>query len=634
MTLRESLASRYVLLAEELSRRGHDDAALSCVLMIHRLGCGCQKARELLQAAADRPAEAKLLGSVGQAASLLAAKRKLDHRACVELSVAGNRVEDYVSGADISAGDSKAASGSVATAALMKEMQRLKGKMKRERGKAARRIARQMEQLLVRLRAGLVDMPVEEITDADRLRRGDDDDWGELSLEHEVHNIGNDFYKIGMFLEAIEAYSMALEIRPDLLESYFNRSLTRVRLGRYPEALEDMNRVLGLNDRLGEAWYTRGLIYEYMQEYDKAIADYRKALEVDPDYKRAADQIEVAQNKKPAAQGGTGMSESYRSGSREEGVIADFSVFLLKSTLRFGDVGGCEEAIRALKMAALYLAGDPLVEEFGGRVPAGILLWGPKGVGKTRCVQALAGEVGCRVYALPPTALMDMWAGNSEKNTRNLWAEAAAHEPSVIYIDELDGFLSKRTREAGGDGWYNKMITTVLHLMSQVSDRGARVLLVGATNRISAIDTAFLRPGRFDEVIYVGRPNVQALAGIWLIQLERAEQAARRIDFLSEELSRAVHFDRAEWMHLAMKPYAADGSGIPELARMCEQRRLTGADVVGVIRATIADRIYAKKELGIDLGPIGPSDLKTQLQAYESPQWRSRRGPSRGRCAE
>jgi hypothetical protein len=512
-------------------------------------------------------------------------------------------------------------------------MERLKGRMKRERGKVARRIARQMEQLVARVKAGAGEAPAEEEPDASRPGE-EDDGWGELSLEHEVHNVGNDFYKIGMFLEAIAAYDMAVEICPDLLETYFNRGLARVRLGRYPEALEDVNHVLALNDKLAEAWYTRGLIQEYMLEYDQAIADYRKALEVDPDYRRATEQIEVARSKKQAAGGATGASESYRSSAREEGLITDFSVFLMKSMLRFGDVGGCEEAIRSLKMAALHLAGDPVVEEFGGRVPAGILLWGPKGVGKTRCVQALAGEVGCRVYALPPTALMDMWAGNSEKNTRNLWAEAAAHEPSVIYVDELDGFLSKRTREAGGEGWYNKMITTVLYLMSQISDRGARVLLVGATNRISAIDTAFLRPGRFDEVIRVGRPNAQALAGIWLIQLEKAEQAAKRIDFLSEELSRAVHFDRAEWMQLAMKPDSPDGSGIPELARICEQRKLTGADVVGVLRAAIADRIYAKKELGIDLGPVGPSDLKTQLQAYEPPQWRSRPGPTSRRCGE
>jgi tetratricopeptide (TPR) repeat protein len=129
------------------------------------------------------------------------------------------------------------------------------------------------------------------------------DDYGELSLEYEYHNLANDYYKIGEFDKAIEHYNKALELRPDLLETYFNRGLAYTRKGLYDHAQEDLNKVIELNPNLAEAYYTRGLIHEYKLEYPLAINDYNKALEVDPKYNKAETQKLVARNKMAGLQG-------------------------------------------------------------------------------------------------------------------------------------------------------------------------------------------------------------------------------------------------------------------------------------------------------------------------------------------
>ncbi len=132
----------------------------------------------------------------------------------------------------------------------------------------------------------------------------DFDDFGELSLEHEYHNLANDYYKISEFDKAIEHYNKALELKPDLLETYFNRALAYTRKSMYDRALEDMSKVIALNPQLAEAYYTRGLIYEYKQEYDLAILDYDVALEIDPDYAKAEEQRRVVESKKSVLERG------------------------------------------------------------------------------------------------------------------------------------------------------------------------------------------------------------------------------------------------------------------------------------------------------------------------------------------
>lgn len=137
------------------------------------------------------------------------------------------------------------------------------------------------------------------------LQRRDDsdesDDVFRLSREHEFHNLGNNYYKLGQFTKAIELYDRALELRPDLLETHFNKGLALTRLAHYPEARTCLDRTIEMNPELAECYYTRGLIYEYMMEYENAVADYDRALAADAGYTKARSQRRNAEGKLAAS---------------------------------------------------------------------------------------------------------------------------------------------------------------------------------------------------------------------------------------------------------------------------------------------------------------------------------------------
>jgi len=109
-----------------------------------------------------------------------------------------------------------------------------------------------------------------------------------------------DEHDIGVCSECGQEFSLAeyVELKPDFLESYFNRGLTYVRLKKYKQAISDHTKVLEINPNLVEAYYTRGLIREYLKDYDSAIRDYSRALELNPNYEDAKEQRKIAYRKK------------------------------------------------------------------------------------------------------------------------------------------------------------------------------------------------------------------------------------------------------------------------------------------------------------------------------------------------
>ena len=111
-----------------------------------------------------------------------------------------------------------------------------------------------------------------------------------MKTEFEYHNEGNEYYKKNEFDKAIECYDKALEISPNLLETYFNRGLAYTRKQMYDKAIEDLSKVIELNPNLAEAYYTRGLVYEYKQDYDRAISDYDHSIGIDSNYTKAKKQ--------------------------------------------------------------------------------------------------------------------------------------------------------------------------------------------------------------------------------------------------------------------------------------------------------------------------------------------------------
>jgi len=606
--IRQSLADQYRHLAGKFAEEGLAVEALGCLAAAVQLdrSAGAEEIRRLLASMADLDFERRPDRSSPTPARLLRRKQKLDEQVLRERSI--SRSIDTPDPAP-----PLPRSGDSVPEELARRLTRLEVRLSGLDGAKYERAHRRVKMLLEECCPdGPPTLePAEGPAGLDSVLSV----FGEaLSVEHELHNLGNDFYQLGRYEEAIRCYDLALEIDRELLETYFNRGLAHTRKREYGRAERDLSKVIAMNETLGEAWYTRGLIREYKEEYDEAIADYEKAEELG--YEKAATQLLVARKKRDESR--TGRKDKSDDSDDGEGRIRDFSAHLTKPTCTLADVGGHRLVKRRLRTIAAYLKGDPVLEEWGAELPRGVLLCGRPGIGKTHLARCLAGEAQCPFYAPPTSVFEDMWAGNMQKNLRRLWEQASEHERAIIFLDEFDSLGSRRTSAKAPDAWYNRMVGCILELMDNLARRSRRLVVIAATNRKGNVDAAFLRPGRFTYVIEVTPPTAYELAEIWLIHLEAAASRAKRVDFLTDPLLEAVLADRREWLPGTFRASDVDATGIVRLARLSKQKGLVGDDVREIIRRTVDERVMAAMECTVDLGPIGPDDLYRQLEDYES----------------
>ena len=136
--------------------------------------------------------------------------------------------------------------------------------------------------------------------------------------------------------------------------------------------------------------------------------------------------------------------------------------------------------------------------------PKGVLLHGPPGTGKTLLAKAVANETNANFYMIGGPEIMSKYYGESEERLRNVFEQAEKNAPSIIFIDEIDSIAPKREEVSGEVE--RRIVSQLLSLMDGMSSRG-RVVGIGATNRINAIDPALRRPGRFDREIEIGVPD-------------------------------------------------------------------------------------------------------------------------------
>lgn len=176
----------------------------------------------------------------------------------------------------------------------------------------------------------------------------------------------------------------------------------------------------------------------------------------------------------------------------------------------FEDVAGLMEVKEVVRDKVIYPRLYPhLFKTFRKKSGGGILLYGLPGTGKTMVAKAIAKETGAKMFTVKPSDLLSKWFGNSEKNVRKLFLAARSERNAVIFFDEIEGFAGSRD---GDNDSMNRVVGELLTQMQGVTDGDEedRILLIAATNRPWDIDSAFLRPGRFDERIYVPLPDLEA----------------------------------------------------------------------------------------------------------------------------
>ena len=154
-------------------------------------------------------------------------------------------------------------------------------------------------------------------------------------------------------------------------------------------------------------------------------------------------------------------------------------------------------------MIELPLRHPELFQRLGIEPPKGVLLYGPPGCGKTLLAKAVANESEANFFSINGPEIMSKFYGESEKRLREIFEKAQKNSPSIIFIDELDAIAPKREEVTGEVE--RRVVAQLLALMDGLEARG-NIIVIGATNRVNAIDPALRRPGRFDREIELGVP--------------------------------------------------------------------------------------------------------------------------------
>ncbi|WP_224268751.1 CDC48 family AAA ATPase [Haloprofundus salinisoli] len=171
----------------------------------------------------------------------------------------------------------------------------------------------------------------------------------------------------------------------------------------------------------------------------------------------------------------------------------------------YEDIGGLESELEQVReMIELPMRHPELFKRLGIEPPKGVLLHGPPGTGKTLIAKAVANEIDAEFHTISGPEIMSKYYGESEEQLRDVFEEATENAPAIIFMDELDSIAAKR-EEAGGDV-ERRVVAQLLSLMDGLEERG-QVVVIGATNRVDAIDPALRRGGRFDREIEIGVPD-------------------------------------------------------------------------------------------------------------------------------
>jgi cell division protease FtsH len=191
--------------------------------------------------------------------------------------------------------------------------------------------------------------------------------------------------------------------------------------------------------------------------------------------------------------------------------------------ITFDDVAGIDEAVAELREVVDFLKRPEKYQALGGHIPKGVLLVGPPGTGKTLLAKAVAGEASAPFFSLSGSEFVEMFVGVGAARVRDLFGQAEAKAPCIIFIDELDALGKSRAGNVVGS--HDEREQTLNQLLVEMDgfDSNRGVIIVGATNRPETLDAALLRPGRFDRTVVVDRPDVNGREAILRVHVRNVK---------------------------------------------------------------------------------------------------------------
>jgi transitional endoplasmic reticulum ATPase len=293
----------------------------------------------------------------------------------------------------------------------------------------------------------------------------------------------------------------------------------------------DMSRLLRNMEYAIESWmgYTEAAVSKTIRDgRERQLSKLIEWYEAIKDQDEAPPPPEDAGG--DAASGAARPKSSGRRKAKEGKDDAQAFIPVEKPTLCFADIAGLDDVKEDIRLKMIYPYTHPEeAERYKIRRGGGILLWGPPGTGKTMMARAVAGEIDAAFFTVKPSEIMSKWVGDSEQNIERLFKAAREHERSIIFIDEIEAMIPSR-RESQSPVMSRLVPQILAELEGFDSASKNPLLFIGATNEPWSLDPAVLRPGRFDEKVYVGLPDPAARKKILELNLA-GRPVAEDVDF-------------------------------------------------------------------------------------------------------
>jgi cell division protease FtsH len=221
--------------------------------------------------------------------------------------------------------------------------------------------------------------------------------------------------------------------------------------------------------------------------------------------------------------GGAGPGAQIFNIGKSKATLFDQNV---KVNITFQDVAGLDEAKEEVMEVVDFLKNPKKYTALGGKIPKGVLLVGPPGTGKTLLAKAVAGEAGVPFFSISGSDFVEMFVGVGASRVRDLFKQAREKAPCIVFIDEIDAIGRARGRsnfQGGNDERENTLNQLLVEMDGFSTDKG--VILMAATNRPDVLDSALLRPGRFDRQIGIERPDLRGREAIFNVHLKNIKKA-------------------------------------------------------------------------------------------------------------
>ncbi len=321
--------------------------------------------------------------------------------------------------------------------------------------------------------------------------------------------------------EAAETFEAALKVEPSSLPAKLGYIRALDFSGKVSEAILRLDALCEEHPDSGDAFLLSAKLH--LKEVNGVVARqrYDKAISLDPELVdvNLLKRIEQAGGSPPpktstptlaSANSWQGGAYGDQEDDDDSDSLDDLRLdFLQKADIGFEDVGGMEEVKKAIRMKILLpLQQKEIFEAYGKKAGGGVLLYGPPGCGKTLISKATAGEINANFFSIGLHQILEMWIGKSEQKLHEIFELARSSKPSVLFFDEIDALAADRRDMRGSAA--RTLINQFLSELDGDQSNNEEVLVLGATNAPWHLDSAFLRPGRFDRLIFVPPPDEPA----------------------------------------------------------------------------------------------------------------------------